>query len=120
MALIFVLGVAALLTAWLVNGLVGMLSGEKPGDTGRLGGEIFLRIFVALELGIVGRVLNYVGLTGLPRKLVLFTGLLCVLSFLIGSCRHAHNNDTRFHRFYGVTNSIHKLYSCGTGVSNGD
>jgi hypothetical protein len=104
MDLILVFGVAAFLTAWLVNGLVGILSGEKPGDTGRLGGEILLRLLVVLELGFVGRVLSYVGLKGLPRKLVLFTGLLCVLFFLIGSCRHTHKNNARFHRYYGVTN----------------
>jgi len=97
-------GLAAFLVAWVVNGLVGMMSGENPGDTGRLGAEIFLRLFAVLELEVIGRVLNYLGLTGWPRKLVLFVGLLCVLIFLVRACHDAHTHDTRFERTYGVTN----------------
>ena len=50
---------AAFLVAWVVNGFVGMLSGERPRDTGRLWADIFLRLFAILELGLIGRVLNY-------------------------------------------------------------
>src|SRR6266568_9192510 len=74
--------VAAFLVAWVVNGLVGLLSGERPRDTGSLWLDIFLRIFMVLELGVIGRVLNYCGFSGWPRKLVFFVGLLCVLLFL--------------------------------------
>jgi hypothetical protein len=84
------LTVAAFLAAWIVNGLVGLLSGERPRDTGRLWLDIFLRVFVVLELGFIGRMLNYVGLGGLPRKVILFVGLLCVLLFLLRACHHEH------------------------------
>jgi hypothetical protein len=76
-------GLAAFLVAWVVNGLVGMMSGEKPGDTGRLWLDVFLRMFGVLELGLIGRVLNYIGLKGRPRKVCLFVGLLCLLLFLV-------------------------------------
>ncbi len=96
--------VAAFLVAWLVNGLVGVMSGENPRDTGRLGAETFLRLFAVFELGAIGRMLNYLGLTGWPRKLVLFAGLLCLLAFLVRSCHNASTHDRRFGRWYGVTN----------------
>ena len=105
------LGLAAFLVAWVVNGLVGMMSGENPRDTGRLGGEIFLRLFAVLELGVIGRVLNYLGLTGWLRKFVVFVGLLCVLVFLVRACHDSHSHDTRFERTYGVTNG--QLYEIG-------
>lgn len=88
-------GLAAFLVAWVVNGLVGMMSGEKPGDTGRLWLDIFLRMFGILELGVIGRALNYLGLKGWPRKFVLFVGLLCLLLFLVRSC-----HDTRTDNIY--------------------
>jgi hypothetical protein len=105
-ALVFIaaFGLAAFLVAWVVNGLVEMMSGENPGATSRLGAEIFLRLFAILELGVIGRMLNYLGLTGWPRKLVLFVGLLCVLLFLARACRDAHTHDTPYERTYGVTN----------------
>jgi len=104
LAFIAAFGLAAFLVAWVVNSLVGMMSGENPRDTGRLGAEIFLRLFAILELGVIGRVLNYLGLTGWPRKLVLFVGLLCALVFLVRACHDAHTHDTRFEGTYGVTN----------------
>jgi hypothetical protein len=85
--------VAAFLVAWIVNGLVGLLSGERPRDTGSLWLDVFLRLFAVLELGVIGRILSYIGLDGLPRKLVLFVGLLCVLLFLARSCHHEHTEQ---------------------------
>ena len=98
------LGLAAFLVAWVVNGLVGLLSGENPRDTGRLGADVFLRLFAVLELGLIGRVLNYAGFTGWPRKFVLFIGLLCVLLFLARACHKTHAHSTVYDRTYGVTN----------------
>ena len=89
--------VAAFLVAWVVNGLIGLLSGERPRDTGSLWLDVFLRLFAVLELGFVGRILNYVGLAGLPRKVVLFVGLLCVLLFLARACDHKH--DEQIHTY---------------------
>ena len=89
-----IFGLGTFLVAWVVNGLVGILSGEKPRDTGRLWVDIFLRLFVVLELGLIGRALNYVGLKGRFRKIFLFVGLLCVLLFLVRGCRHAHADRT--------------------------
>ena len=84
---IFVVG--AFLVAWVVNGFVGLLSGERPRDTGRLWLDIFLRFFSILELGFVGRMLSYVGFQGWPRKFVLFVGLICLLLFLLRSGHHS-------------------------------
>jgi hypothetical protein len=79
-------GVAAFLVAWVANALVGLLSGERPRDTASLWFDIFFRFFVILELGWIGRVLSYMGITGWPRKAILFIGLICVLLFLAGEC----------------------------------
>jgi hypothetical protein len=91
LALVAMIAVAAFLVAWVVNGLVGLLSGERPGGTGNLWLDIFLRFFAVLELGLIGRLLNYIGIQGLPRKVVFFVGLLCVLVFLVRACHHEHD-----------------------------
>ena len=82
--------VVAFLVAWVVNGLVGLFSGERPRDTGSLWLDIFLRLFTVLELGLIGRILNYIGLDELPRKVVFFIGLLCILLFLVRAFHHEH------------------------------
>jgi hypothetical protein len=92
-AMLAALGVAAFLVAWITNVLVGLLSGENPRDTGRLWADIFLRLSTGLELGFIGRLLNYFGLPGWRRKLVLFLGLLCVLLFLARACQDTHSEE---------------------------
>jgi hypothetical protein len=84
-----IFAVGAFLVAWVVNGFVGLLSGERPRDTGRLWLDIFLRFFAILELGFIGRILTYVGFQGWPRKLLLFVGLICVLWFLLRAGHHS-------------------------------
>ena len=96
-------GVAAFLVAWIVNSLVGLLSGERPRDTGSLWFDIFFRFFVILELGFIGRLLSYLGLTGWPRKAIIFIGMVCVLLFLVRAC-HDSRKDSRYERSYGYTN----------------
>lgn len=81
---IALLAVAALLIAWIGNALVGMLSGEKPQDTPSLWRDVFLQLFVIEEFGVIGRVLNYLGLTTRARRIVFFITLLC---FIIGLFR---------------------------------
>jgi hypothetical protein len=81
---IALLAVAALVIAWIGNVLVGMLSGEKPQDTPSLWRDVFLQLFVIKEFGLIGRVLNYLGLTTRVRRIVFFIALLC---FLIGLFR---------------------------------
>ena len=103
LAFVAAIGLGAFLVAWIVNALVGIMSGENPRDTGRLGFEIFLRLFAVLELGIVGRVLNYLGLSGWSRKLTLSVGLLCVLAFLFKACQHTQARDD-WSKTYGITN----------------
>ena len=83
-----ILAVVAFLIAWVVNGLVGILSGERPRDTGSLWFDTFLRFFAVLELGLIGRLLNYFGFDRLPRKMILCIGLVCALLFLLRSCHH--------------------------------
>jgi len=84
-------GVAAFLVAWVVNALVGLLSGERPRDTASLWFDIFFSFFVILELGVIGRVLSYLGLTGWP---VFFIGMVCVLLFLVRACHETHDTHT--------------------------
>jgi len=93
--IIAVCGVGAFLVAWVANGVVGLLSGERPRDTGRLWFDIFLRFFAILELGFVGRMLSYVGFQGRSRKFVLFIGLLCILVFCLRACDHRQAHDFR-------------------------
>lgn len=85
------IAVVAFIVAWIVNGFVGLLGGERPRDTGRLWFDIFFRFLVILELGIVGRILNCVGFDGLPRKIIFFIGLCCLVVFLVRGC----DNDER-------------------------
>ncbi len=91
--LIAMFAVGAFLAAWVVNGLVGLMMGERPRDTGSLWLDIFLRLFAILELGWIGRMLSYFGLDGVPRKVVLFIGLLCLLLFLVRACSHEHTQQ---------------------------
>jgi hypothetical protein len=82
---------AALVVAWGVSALVSVLSGEKKQATTSLWAEILSRVFLVSELGLIGRALNYFGLTGWARKLVVFLGILCILLFFVSSC-HKHEN----------------------------
>jgi hypothetical protein len=79
---ILLLLLAAWCVAHIVNALVGMLSGEKPQDTGRLWLDVFLRLFVVGQLSFAGRMLNYVGIDGWPRRLLYIAGVICILVFL--------------------------------------
>ena len=77
----------ALLAAWIVNTLVGIMSGEKPGDTGRVWADLFLRIFGVGRLGVTGRILNYLGSDGWPRRVLYVAGTISILALLLESCR---------------------------------
>lgn len=94
-AMLVMIAVIAFLIAWVANGLVGLLSGERPRDTGSLWLDTLIKIFAFLELGWIGRILNYAGLDGLPRKVVLFIGMLCVLMFLARSCHEDRPDSIR-------------------------
>jgi hypothetical protein len=95
LGMLLMLGLASFLVAWLVNGLVGLLMGERPRDTGSLWLDTFFRVFLLLELGWIGRVLTYAGFSGSSRKLLLFLGCLCVVLFLAKDCRQEHNPNVR-------------------------
>jgi hypothetical protein len=101
--IIGVFAAAALLVAWIANGLVGLLMGEKPGDTGSIWLDVFLRFFAILELGFVGRLLGYVGLNGWPRRIVLLIGLFSLLWFLFRP--HHHPRPPENIRSYPVHSS---------------
>ena len=73
---------AALFVANVVNVLVGILSGEKPQDTGRLWLDVVLRLFVVGQLSFIGRILNYVGIDGWPRRVLYIAGAICIAMFL--------------------------------------
>lgn len=89
------LALATFLVAWIANALVGLLMGEKPRDTVGVWFDTFFGMFALLELGFIGRMLTNFGLTGWPRKAVLFIGLVCVFVFLARACSHdTHKSDT--------------------------
>lgn len=81
--ILLVFALVAFLLAWVVNGLIGLLSGERPRDTGSLWADIFLKFMAVFELGYIGRMLSYVGFEGWSRKILLFIGLLCLVIFLL-------------------------------------
>jgi hypothetical protein len=93
--IIGVFAAAALLVAWIANGLVGLLMGEKPGDTGSIWLDVFLKLFAILELGFIGRMLGYVGLNGWPRRIVLMIGTLCLLWFLLKPHHRSQSDNFR-------------------------
>ena len=72
----------ALLIAWGVNALVGLMSGENPRDTGRQFSDIFFRILGMMRLGWMGRVLNNFDHPWI-RWIVYCAGGLLILSAII-------------------------------------
>ena len=80
----------ALLAAWLVNTLIGIMSGEHPKDTGRVWSDIIMRIFGALEFGLVGRILGYLATTGWPLRVLYGLGAVGILAFFIRGCHEPH------------------------------
>jgi len=85
--LICAFAIAAFLIAWIVNGLVGLMSGEKPEDLGSVWADVFLRLFTILELGAIGRFLQYCGISSRMRRLVFFVGWLCLLMFFVRAAK---------------------------------
>ena len=82
------LGFVALVAflAWLaagaVNIFVGVLSGERPRDTGRVWRDLFLGVFGLFELGYLGRMLN-ASSTRWARKLLYLAGLAFLIFWLL-------------------------------------
>lgn len=56
--------------AFVVYLLVGVLSGERPKDTGRLWGDMFFRALAVMRLGTIGHILNHAGSTGWPQRIL--------------------------------------------------
>jgi hypothetical protein len=80
----------ALLAAWLVNALVGILSGEHPKDTGRVWSDIIMRIFATMEFGLIGRILGYLATAGWPLRVLYGLGTVGILRFFIRGCHASH------------------------------
>jgi hypothetical protein len=85
-AIFVLLCVAALVVAWVVNALVGILSGEHPKDTGRLWSDIVLRVFAAMKFGFLGRFVGYMASTGWRLRVLYALGVLGIVAFLIRGC----------------------------------
>ena len=69
--------------AWLVNALVGLMSGEKPGDTGRLWIDMFFRGLGTGLLGVFGRALNTFPTSGWARLALYVAGAIALLWLLV-------------------------------------
>lgn len=82
--------VFALLAAWLVNTLVGIMSGEHPKDTGRVWSDMMMRMFAAMEFGLVGRILGYLATTGWPLRVLYGLGAIGIVAFFIRGCHESH------------------------------
>ena len=79
-------GGVALVAAWFVNFLVGLLRGEHPGDTRSVWWDILLRMFALEELGVLGRALNYINATW-ARRILAVVGFVALMVFIFQACR---------------------------------
>ena len=86
LGLLLLFGVIALIAAWFVNFLVGLLRGEHSGDTGRVWWDILLRMFSLGELGVLGRILNYINALW-ARRILTAVGIIALVIFLFHACQ---------------------------------
>jgi multidrug transporter EmrE-like cation transporter len=85
LGMLLLFGGMALVAAWFVNFLVGLLRGEHPGDTGRVWLDILLRMFAIGEFGVLGRVLNYINASW-ARRILAGVGFIAIIVFLFRAC----------------------------------
>ncbi len=80
--LFFLFCAVALVFAWLVNFLVGILRGEHPKDTGR----VWLDILLGMSThGFFLGVLNYLNASW-ARRILIAAGIITILIFLFQAC----------------------------------
>jgi hypothetical protein len=82
LGILLLFGGVALVAAWFVNFLVGLLRGEHPGDTCSVWCDILLRMFALGELGVLGRVLNYINASW-ARRILAIVGFIALVIFVI-------------------------------------
>jgi len=80
--LLLLFGGIALIGAWFVNFMVGLLSGEHPRDTERVWWDILLRMFALGELGVLGRILNYINASW-ARRILAVVGFIALVVFIV-------------------------------------
>ena len=85
-SLLLIWGGVALIGAWFVNFLMGLLRGERSGDTGRVWWDILLRMFAIGELGVLGHVLNYINASW-ARRIITVVGFTALVMYLFQACR---------------------------------
>ena len=81
LGMLLLFGGVALVAAWFVNFLVGLLRGEHPGDTRSVWWDIFLRMFALGELGVLGRALNYINASW-ARRILAVVGFIGLVIFI--------------------------------------
>ena len=86
LGMLFLYGGVALVAAWFVNLLVGLLRGEHPGDTRSVWWDILLRMFALGEVGVLGRVLNYINASW-ARRILAVVGFIALVIFIFEACR---------------------------------
>ena len=106
LALVGVFAILAFLIAWIVNGIIGILSGERPQDTGSLWIDVFCKLLAVFELGFLGRLLNNFGFQGIPRKLILLLGLLCLLAILLRTIKPDPRDSGFRHTYPAISNHV--------------
>jgi hypothetical protein len=81
LGMLLLFGGVALVAAWFVNFLVGLLRGEHPGDTRSVWWDILLRMFALGELGVLGRALNYINASW-ARRILAVVGFIALVFLL--------------------------------------
>ena len=79
------IGLVTLIGAWLVNFLVGLLSGQHSGDTKSVWWDMLLRVFALGELGFMGRILNYINASW-ARRILAVVGFIALIIAIVQAC----------------------------------
>ena len=84
---LLIVAVVAFLVAWVVNLVVGWISGEHPGDTGRQAVDVFFGIFGGMRLGLLARLLDRSTFPWV-RWIIYFAGAWFIVAMILRGCSH--------------------------------
>ncbi|MBL9168946.1 MAG: hypothetical protein JNN07_14495 [Verrucomicrobiales bacterium] len=70
LVMVGIIAVISVIVAWGVNSLIGLMSGDRPDDVAGDATDIFSRIIIGLEFGLIARLLDEVTGTPWVRRIV--------------------------------------------------